>query len=308
MSNINWKYFVAAAEELNFTRAAEKLFISQQSLSSYIVKLEASIGMELFNRGKTLTLTAAGESLYNNAKKILSMEELAEKELQDIRDYKTSSLRIGISRSRGAKILPQVLYQFKSMYPDLKVELVEKRLKEIKKDLLDGSIDLILGYVEEVNPELVYEVYHQEKMIVVISESVWNSYIPKEKQETILQMEKVPLEEFRECPFILLKDGSWQNGKIRAYCSKKNFTLKEELQSVNMETIVNLAAVGYGATICPSIYAQDKFIKGISSEKVYRFVLDDPLFSPDGAIIYMKKRYLPKVARDFIEICKKMPM
>lgn len=68
MGNINWKYFVVAAEEMNFTRAAVKLYISQQSLSNYIAKLEAAVGMELFNRQNTLTLTAAGESLYHNAK------------------------------------------------------------------------------------------------------------------------------------------------------------------------------------------------------------------------------------------------
>ena len=101
VSSINWKYFVVAAEELNFTRAAKKLYISQQSLSNYIAKLESEVGIELFNRKNALTLTAAGESLYYNAKQILAIEELAQREIQDIRDFRTGSLRIGISARRG---------------------------------------------------------------------------------------------------------------------------------------------------------------------------------------------------------------
>lgn len=73
---VNWTYFVAAAEELNFTKAAERCFISQQSLSSAIAKLEESLDVELFQRKKKLELTPAGECLYRHAKAIVTEEEL----------------------------------------------------------------------------------------------------------------------------------------------------------------------------------------------------------------------------------------
>ena len=307
MSTINWKYIVTAAEELNFTRAAEKLFISQQSLSNYIVKLEASLGVELFNRGKTLTLTTAGESLYENAKRIVAMEELAERELQDIRDFKSSSLRIGITRSNGSKNLPIMLPRLKELYPDLKIELVEKRIRDLKQDLFDNKIDLMFGYEEDGEPDITYEIFHQEQTMLVLTESLWKKYVPEDRQEYILGLDKVPLEEFANCPFVFLKDGGWQNGRIKNYCNKKNVELNGIIVSESMETLVNLALVGYGATICPSIYTQDEFMCRISKEKVYKFVLDDPIFSPTRAIMYLKKRYLPKAALDFIEIAKQNP-
>lgn len=68
MGNTNWNYVIAAVEEMNFTKAAKRLYISQQSLSNYIAKLEKQFGVEFFNRKNTLTLTAAGESLYRYAK------------------------------------------------------------------------------------------------------------------------------------------------------------------------------------------------------------------------------------------------
>ena len=64
MGNTNWNYVIAAVEEMNFTKAAKRLYILQQSLSNYIAKLEKQFGIEFFNRKNTLTLTAAGDSQY----------------------------------------------------------------------------------------------------------------------------------------------------------------------------------------------------------------------------------------------------
>lgn len=304
MGNINWKYFVAAAEERNFTRAAAKLFISQQSLSNYIVKLETTLGVELFSRKNNLSLTEAGESLYANAKKILVMEELAEKEILDIRDFRTSSLRIGVSRQRGSMILPAVLPELKLKYPELKVEVVEKRLKELQKELLEGSVDLMFGYAEEKHPDLVYEVYDQEKLVLIIADSLWNQYFSPEKQEELLKMDKVPLDVFDKCPFVLLKEGGWMTSLIHKYCAKTDLNLNEVFYTLSIDTMINLALVGFGITVCPAIYLRDEFIDKIAREPIHIFELEDPMFMPERAIIYMKKRYLPKVARDFIDIAK----
>ena len=305
MSSINWKYFVVAAEELNFTRAAQKLFISQQSLSNYIVKLEAALGLELFNRRNGLSLTEAGESLYKNAKKILVMEELAQKEISDIRDFRTSSLRIGVSRSRGSRILPMVLPELKNMYPELRVEVVEKRLKELHRDLLEGEIDVVFAYAEEKHPDLVYEVYAKEELKLVISDTLLKSCFEPEVYEALLNMEHVPLEMFARCPFIMLKEGGWLNKKIQGYFDQKGVTLENVFYTSCIDTMVNLGLVGYGVTVCPHIYLKEPFVNKIAKEPLHFFDLDEPGFSPDRAVIYMKKRYLPKVARDFIEIVKK---
>lgn len=304
MKNVNWKYFVTAAEELNFTKAAAKLYISQQSLSNYIVKLEESLGIELFNRKNNLSLTKAGESLYNNAKKILVIEELAQKELKDIKDFKTSSLRIGISRQRGSVILPEVLPKLKQIYPELKVELVEKGIRELHKELLEGQIDLMFGYAVDRNPELEYEIFDHEKLMLVISESVWQRYLSEEKREEIMKMDSAPLEAFIKCPFILLKGNGWTSNTIHKYCEQQGIKLNEIFYTISMNTMLNLALVGLGATICPKVYLQEKFIDKIYKEPVYFIKLEDKLFSPDMAVIYNKKHYLPKVARDFIDIVK----
>lgn len=96
---LNLEYFLVAAEELNFTRAAKKLFISQQSLSNHISNLEKEFDVVLFNRTSPLTLTYAGHSLKARARDLLNLRDETYKEIADIKDFSTGQLSIGVSHT-----------------------------------------------------------------------------------------------------------------------------------------------------------------------------------------------------------------
>ena len=103
------KCFAAAAEELNFTRAAKRLFISQQALSSHISKLEEYYGVRLFDRGIPMTLTDAGRALQKHAREILSSVDDYAREVQDIKNFRQGELTVGIPVTRGTIMLPPVV-------------------------------------------------------------------------------------------------------------------------------------------------------------------------------------------------------
>ena len=103
------KCFAAAAEELNFTRAAKRLFISQQALSSHISKLEEYYGVRLFDRGIPMTLTDAGRALQKHAREILSSVDDYAREVQDIKNFRQGELTVGIPVTRGTIMLPPLL-------------------------------------------------------------------------------------------------------------------------------------------------------------------------------------------------------
>jgi DNA-binding transcriptional LysR family regulator len=96
---LNLEYFLVVAEELNFTKAAKKLFISQQSLSCHISKLESDLDVQLFNRTTPLTLTPSGKSFVKNATTMLKIKEQSVRELSDIKDFKRGDLYIGVSHT-----------------------------------------------------------------------------------------------------------------------------------------------------------------------------------------------------------------
>ena len=84
---LNLEYFLAAAEELNFTKAAKRLFISQQSLSNHISNMEKEFDVILFNRTNPLTLTYAGQALKKRAQQLLALKSETYRELADIKDF-----------------------------------------------------------------------------------------------------------------------------------------------------------------------------------------------------------------------------
>ncbi len=113
---LNLEYFLVAAEELNFTKAAKQLFISQQSLSNHIINLEKEFGVVLFNRTTPLTLTYAGQTLKKRARQLLSIKDETFRELADIKDFSVGQLNIGVSHTRGRVILPEILPAYREEF------------------------------------------------------------------------------------------------------------------------------------------------------------------------------------------------
>lgn len=127
------QYFIAVTEQMNFSKAAEKLHISQPSLSNAIKKLEQEIGSPLLKRNtRNLQLTEAGELLYERAKVILKNMEVLKIEMDEVIVHGTSEVTIGVMESIK-HWLPKVIANYKRDYPQMKIHLVDilgsKRVK-----------------------------------------------------------------------------------------------------------------------------------------------------------------------------------
>ena len=168
MNFLNLQYFCTAAEELSFTNAAKKLFISQQSLSSHISRLEDELGVILFHRTQPITLTEAGLCLYKNSKTLLHQKRQAEQELQDIRDFRRGQLTIGVTTSRGAIILPEILPDFHQQFPQVQLHLVEGTTKQINAALYEGKTDLNIGFAIHDPNNVHEELLHAERLVCVV--------------------------------------------------------------------------------------------------------------------------------------------
>jgi len=160
MNLLNLEYFLAAAEELNFTKAAKRLYTTQQSLSSHITNLKRHFSVDLFDRTPPMSLTSAGLCLVRHAKLLRASLNELEREMQDIKDFKSSKLFIGITRARAAVYLPMIFPKFCEDYPNIRIHLVEETSFNLKQILQAGKVDLIIGRLPAVS-------------LGVISERVW---------------------------------------------------------------------------------------------------------------------------------------
>ncbi len=144
--------FLAVAQHMHFTRAAEALYITQPSVSAAIQSLEEQYGVKLFNRvGRRIELTLAGKMLQVEAQKILTQVELTERGLQELNDLKRGELKLGASQTVGNYWLPQFISTFKQKYPNIHVDCTLGNTAEISEGTVAGLFDLGLveGEVEQ---------------------------------------------------------------------------------------------------------------------------------------------------------------
>ncbi|MEV0252400.1 LysR family transcriptional regulator [Nocardia sp. NPDC050712] len=137
------RYFAAVADQLNFTRAAEGLFISQPALSKQIRMLEKQLGTPLFERdGRSVQLTAAGAALLPHARQVLAAWAGAQAAVEAAKAAQAATLVVGISTSPGRGLLPSVRSRFAAAYPGAKTVLRQVGWGDATAGLADDSADV----------------------------------------------------------------------------------------------------------------------------------------------------------------------
>lgn len=138
-------YLVTLADEGSISRAAERLYMAQSSLSQFLKQYEAELGAVLFVRtAKGLTMTAAGKLFIENARSMLYQYRLVRNELYDMEHLQKGRIVLGISSFRGSCIMPPILKQFNSRYPNVIVNITEANSIALEEKILEGMLDLAL--------------------------------------------------------------------------------------------------------------------------------------------------------------------
>ena len=152
--------FLSVAETLNFTEAANRLFIAQSSLSRNISHLEEEIGLTLFIRTKKyVRLTPSGTVLYSEFSKLLKLGQHALEKARNAELGETGSLCLGVLETqRSENFLPSRLGQLRKEHPNIQIDIISGTFRELREAVMDNRIDiaLTLGFdMEDFNPDEV---------------------------------------------------------------------------------------------------------------------------------------------------------
>ncbi len=246
-------YFIMVSQELSFTKAAQRLYITQQTLSSHIAALEKEVGCQLLVRHIPLELTYAGEVFLQYALEIQKKRSAMLRELGDIAHHEKGRLRIGISHTRGHTIMPEIITRFQQRYPLVQVQLIEATNDALHTKLQGGEVDLVIAsYFQEGMQGVEFQDFYQEEVILLVADELLEQVYGLDKEAVLSRVrESEDLTALKDCPFVLNNQTDIAGRIERQLMLKADFLPVIRAESYNTETILDLCLRGVGACFCP---------------------------------------------------------
>ena len=305
MNFLHLKYFLLVAEELNITRAAERLYISQQALSNHISNMERELDVKLFTRSPKLSLTYAGDLLVETATQILDLHSQYLAKVGDINRHYMGVLRLGISHTCGLALLPEILPQFQAEFPMVEFSLYEGNSTHLEDELAHGRVDLIVCF-QPIMMEGVEVVPLTEEDLILVVQKIFTDQIFGERADEIRAQYAAgaDIDAFQHMPFILIKRGNRTRSIVDQYFSRHFFKPKLILETENTITTLAMAEAGVGITICPELFLKTIHVTASqsSTDKLDLFPLTDPSTISRLVVGYRRDRYLSHFGERFIEL------
>lgn len=239
------EYVAAIADEQSFSRAAEKLHVTQPALSIYIRNLEKRLGLPLFSRvGKNVFLTFSGQCFLDSGKQILLLRDNIQRQLNDIKRNQQGLLRVGFTPTRGIFFLPVMLNAFRECYPKVEFRYYERAAQQLESQLLRGELDIAFLNQYSVNSKITYHEIVSDPTVLFVSAELARKLHTREREGFLHPW--VDLKELAEIPFI--RNYPEQNTEQMTQRIFMDFNILPPVaaQISNQLTALNLAAYGYG--------------------------------------------------------------
>lgn len=281
------KIFAAVCEEGSITKAGQRLFVAQPTVSFAVSELEKYYGTKLFDRiSKRLYLTDAGRRLLPYAQHIVSMFDEMETE---IRDWENSgTLRVGASVTIGNCLLPELLKSFAAYKPGVNVEVRVDNSGEIEKAVLDNRIDL--GLIEGIsrNPFIISESFWDDELVLLFAPGHRWAAQPAVKPA-----------ELKDELFLMREHGSGGREFVESALLLHGIEIKPAWESISTQAIVQAVANGFGVAVLPLLLLESPLSQGIICTKP----IEGISLKRKLSIICHKNKYITSSIRTFYDLC-----
>ena len=301
MSTVAFRYFIAVADELNMTKAAAKLFISQQSLSAYIQRMEKQYGVTLFERKPSLQLTEAGRAMYFYAKEIVLSEDKLTSRFADITKNCRAHLTIGMSRQRSQIFFKNIWEKYHDQNPNISVTIVERNTDQLLSLLRSNKIDLCMGIDVAPSKDLEVISLFTERLCCSLSTDLLKRYHPATWHDDLAKFKKrgLYLTDICDLPFLLVPTHNKIRNSIDSFFSSHRIYPEIILETNNQELILSLAANGVGI-ISPMYLYELWQARPISLSFPNIFPIQTDTFSNTVNIVIRKGEHLPSYGMNMI--------
>ncbi|PKU26212.1 LysR family transcriptional regulator [Telmatospirillum siberiense] len=286
------RIFLAVAERMHFTQAAQALGLTQSAVSAAIAALESRYGVELFHRvGRRVELTGAGHAFRDEAREVLSAAGRAEESLAELTGLRRGHLRVVGSQTVATYWLPPRLLRFHQRHPGIETSLTIGNTTQVAASVLAGEAEL--GFVEgEVTaPALDVRPIDDDRLVLVVGERhAWAA------------TKALTAEDFRNIPWVLREPGSGTRAATEALLASRQLTLADVTVSLELpsnEAVRTAVEAGAGATVLSQMVVATALRAGVL--KAAACAMPTRRFS----VLRHRERRLSGAARAFLSSVEK---
>ena len=250
MNLLHMNYFIAVVEHQSISRAAQSLFITQQTLSSHIASMEKELGTCLFERRPRFRLTRTGERFYQYCVRFRELNDAMVNEFRDLSGNISDILHVGISQTRSQIIMPDLIRRMRKELPHVLIRISERTNDVLIEKLLEGELDIMIGNVSDHHPKIFKETLYSESMVLILP----NVFLTREQ---LTEMNRTgDLSVLEEVPFVMNTQNDIAGRFGTAILESSHIVPYTAAMSDSAETCLRMCIDGLGAYICPDIYVR----------------------------------------------------
>ncbi len=244
--------FFETARHKSFTRAAEKLFLTQPAISLQVKALETELGERLFERhGKRVILTEAGRRLMKKAQEIFETVEAARQEMADLRELRVGRVSVGASDTNCAYVLPRSVTAYRKAYPGVEIRLMDRMSPGVERLVLDGVVDFGLATFPVSEPRLESDPLFDREDVVIFPPG-----------HPIAGNHAVTLKDLSSYPLLLLERGSTSRALMDRSFLEAGFVADVAMELGSIEVIKRFVEIGLGIALVPKIAVASEVREG----------------------------------------------
>ena len=232
-----YKFFCMVAECNNFSKAAEKLYISQPAITQTIKKLEEQLECKLFYRKSNgVCLTKEGEHLYNYVNNSVTTINNVENKFKELRGLKSGIIKIRTGNNNAKRVLYNSLMKFTKDYPNIKIQISQGKPQDSINELINGKIDIVIL-------NLPYKNLNRNIEIIEIAE---NTYTFVATKEYLIQnnIKIKNIDDLENYPLIIPMEGSTARNILNTYLNKADINSQYEIVSEDMRKDFAIQGLG----------------------------------------------------------------
>ncbi|MQT34181.1 MAG: LysR family transcriptional regulator [Pseudomonas helleri] len=284
------RVFVEVVRQGGFSQAAEVVSLTQSSVSKAVRTLEDELGTPLLNRiGHKSELTAAGEIAFRRALVLLAERNDLIAEINELRDLKGGTLRIGLPPVGCGVLFAQMFATYRSRYPRVNIELIEHGSKKLRECLEAGEVDLAALLIP-IDETFAYQQVRNEPLVAVLPGA-----------HSLSRRKRINFSDLADSPFILFEEGFALNALIMAACDRRGIVPRVTARSGQIDFIADLVAAGLGVAFLPRMLAQKHKHAGIALVP-----LEEPDTDWNIALAWRAGAHLPPAAIAWLELAKEL--